>query len=144
MILLLLGLMLQCSSAAFFSYSEGNIAHRLMNSCIPLPHQHIKLFFLSYFGNRFTLSMLGGKKKRKRKQFYCSRMFADMWNRQISGFLLCNWWAVNFTDVLGNFCKAQVQPDLPTSDCCQILNRFTHSHRSHPTLATTPAGKESQ
>lgn len=97
----------------FFSYSDGNIARRLMNSCT--------------------------------KQLLCSRMFADMWNRHMSGFLLWNWQAVNFTHVLGNFCKVRVNPDLLTSDdCCQILNRFRHSHHSRVTLAKTPVGKQSQ
>lgn len=95
----------------FFSYSDGNIARRLMNSCT--------------------------------KQLLCSRMSADMWNRHMSGFLLWNWQAVNFTHVLGNFCKVRVNPDLLISDdCCQILNRFRHSHHSRVTLAKTPEGKK--
>lgn len=110
-----------------FSYSDGNIARHLMNSCIPLPHQHIKLFYFSYLKVCVHSACWGKKNKRNRQQLHCSRMFADMW-------------AVNLTHVLSNFCN-----DLLTSDdCCQILNRFRHSRHSSATLAKTPAGQESQ
>lgn len=68
-ILLLLGLMLQCSSATFVFLFRWKHCTYLMNSCTPLPHQHIKLSFCLFPILEVCVhSACYGKEKRNRKQ----------------------------------------------------------------------------